>query len=335
MKDGTLSIKKGTVATTGMRLHELALQAWLNKYFTLAEGIPVPVVFSSPMDAFSRFRDLLQNSPELQKMYTAKDEEGLPYMAYPEQMAFPLISVMRKNWVYRPYQNFSLAQWRNVNWPTVSDNVSREQLGNVTVTGMPMAYDYKFQIDFYCLRPDTQAIFVERLMRAFWATSGNQQTWLPVDYPGWGRKLVRAYSEGDISNSTPEEPEAGKIQQFRTTFQLTVEGWSLDIDYKVVPALWSLLVNNSDPATPQDFQMLSEVDLRIQNNNTVVNRRNDIPANDPVFQKTGQLPAVPLSLGGTPVATPNPVYVAPINSAIPAGIAPEEAIGVPTMVIGS
>jgi hypothetical protein len=91
---------------------------------------------------------------------------------------YPLLSVYRKGFKYRSYQNFSIHKFRHINWPTMSDDVGRCELGNVTTSKMPMAWDYRFQIDFYCNRPDTQAFFVEKLMREMYKTGGTPQTWM-------------------------------------------------------------------------------------------------------------------------------------------------------------
>ena len=314
-----------------MRIHELALQKWLSDRFFVAVGFPVPVVFSSPMDAYSQFQNLLNVDTELRKIYEIKDDNGTPlFMPYPAQTAFPLLSVMRKSWAYRTYQNFSTSR-EIVNWPTISPNVSREQLGNVTTRQRPMAWDFKFQIDFHCMRPDTQAMYVERLMRAFLQTSGNPQTWIPVAYPGWGTKNVRMFMESSsIENTTSEEPEDGKVQQFRTTVQVVIEGWSVDIDAKETPALWTLLVG-TNAANKNDLESLFSIDLRIQNDNKVMLARENVPPNDPALQ-IEQLQYKSVELGGTPVPSTSPVYIPPINNSPSVGIPSIEAFGIPTVV---
>ena len=103
-----------------MRYHELALQRWLNKIFLLRWGVPVPVVFTSPMDAFSLFSQLWSeaNNP-FQYLLNIKDEKGAPlYQPYPQPVRYPVISVYRKGWKYRQYQNFSIHRMRWINWPS-------------------------------------------------------------------------------------------------------------------------------------------------------------------------------------------------------------------------
>ena len=239
MADGTIGVKTGSLGATSMRYHELALQRWLNHLFYVREGYPVPVVFATPMDAFSQFTKLWSeaNNP-FQYLLNAKNEDGTPlYEPHPSPVRYPLLSVYRKGFKYRPYQSFSIHQFRHINWPTISDDVDKCKLGNVTTSRMPLAWDYRFQIDHYCLRPDTQAFFVEKLMWEFHRNGGTPQTWMLVDYPAWGQQLVRVHIDGDIENATPEEPEPDKTQEFRTTVNIVVEGFAVDLKFVVKPAL--------------------------------------------------------------------------------------------------
>lgn len=285
MADGTIGVKAGSLSGTSMRYHELALQRWLNRLFIVREGYPVPVVFATPMDAFSQFLKLWSaaNNP-FQYLLNAVDEQGTPlYQPYPAQVRYPLLSVYRKGFKYRSYQNFSIHRFRHINWPTVSPDVGRCGLGNVSTSRMPMAWDYRFQIDYFCLRPDTQAFFVERLMWEFYKTGGTPQTWIEVNYPIWGKQLVRVYIDGDIENSTPEEPEPDKTVEFRTTLTLVVEGFSIDLNVQVLPVLWDLIFGESsvDPATLESsFNPVVDVDVRFRDNNPTLNSRSDVPSDE-------------------------------------------------------
>lgn len=299
MADETLSVRPGTVGATGMRYHELALQRWLYGTFFVRTGYAIPVVFSTPMDAFGTFDKLWKsdNNP-FKYLFDLKDERGTPlYEPYPPNLRYPLISVFRRGWKYRPNQNYSIHQWRPINWPTVSPDVGRCQLGNTLVSYRPMAWDYRWQIDHYAMRPDTQAYFVEKLMRSMWLTGGTPQAWIPVHYPGWGWHNIRIYIDGDIENSTLEEPEDQKHVEFRTTFTLVMEGYSVDQDIKVVPALWSLLIRNAPEASPQDissaFVEQEEVDLRLHDNNTSMLARGGIPSDEECQQKLAQYGTYP------------------------------------------
>lgn len=283
-----------------MRYHELALQRWLNRFITLRWGIPVPVVFTSPMDAFSLFSQLWSeaNNP-FQYLLEAKDDKGAPlYQPYPSPVRYPLISVHRKGWKFRNYQNFSIHRMRHINWPTVSstgselygvpnDGVGLTQcrLGEVTTSRYPMAFDYRFQVDHFCNRPDTQAFFLSQLFRQFWRTGGpTLQTWIKVSYPGFGDKLVRMYIEGDIDSMTPEEPEAGKNVEFRTSFTLVIEGYEIDLNYEIYPALWTLILREGS-APPEAlnaaFDFTGTVDLREQEHNPVVDYRREVSVMPP------------------------------------------------------
>ena len=287
-----------------MRYHELALQNWLNQKFKLRWGgsgpssASVPVVFGAPMDAFSIFAKLWSeaNNP-FKYLLDVKDENGNPlYQPYPAPVRYPVMSVHRKGWKLRQYQNFSIHRMRHVNWPTVSSigpgvygvanngtNLTQCQLGEVTTSRFPMAFDFRFQIDHFCNRPDTQAFFTSQLFRQFWRTGGPvMQTWIKVAYPGFGDKLVRMYIDGDIENMTPEEPEDGKNVEFRTSFTVVVEGYDIDLDYHVYPALWKLIVREGS-ADPADLAIVfsGTVDLREQEANATVDYRRTVSVMPP------------------------------------------------------
>lgn len=329
-----------------MRYHELALQRWLNRLFIVREGYPVPVVFATPMDAFSQFTRLWSeaNNP-FQYLLNATNEDGTPlYQPYPAPVRYPLLSVYRKGFKYRAYQNFSIHKFRHINWPTVSDDVGRCELGNVTTSKMPMAWDYRFQIDFFCNRPDTQAFFVEKMMREMYKTGGTPQTWIAVDYPAWGRQLIRVYIDGDIENSTPEEPEADHNVEFRTTVNLVIEGFSLDLNFQVEPAFWHLIFGNAsvDPETLQRaFTPLREEDVRIRDNNVTLLDRENVPATEECqehLNPPGQPFTDHIYIGDPDLRYQNengesPYW--PSQPGYPGGIPSSAALGVPTISQGT
>ena len=290
----TLKTHRGSLASTSMRYHELALQRWLNGIFLLRWGVPVPVVFTSPMDAFSLFSKLWSeaNNP-FQYLLSVVDEKGVPcYQPYPAPVRYPVMSVYRKGWKFRNFQNFSIHRMRWINWPTVSDaaelqdsgthqqgtQMTRCSLGEVTTSRYPMAFDYRFQIDHFCNRPDTQAFFLQQLFREFWRTGGpTLQTWIKVDYPGsWGNKLVRLYIDGDIENLTPEEPEEGKNVEYRTSFTVVLEGYDIDLNFEIYPALWKVLFREGS-ASPSEvnaaFDFTGTYDLREHPESTIIDYR--------------------------------------------------------------
>lgn len=312
--DGTIDVSAGALSGTSMRYHELAIQRWLNKLFFVREGYPVPVVFTSPMDAFSNFRQLwADNNNPFKYLLDLVDAKGTPlYEPFPSPVRYPIISVHRKNWKLRQYQNFSIHRWRHLNWPTVSNTgpavngvpnvgtgLTKFDLGNVTTSRIPMAWDYRFQIDHFCLRPDTQAFFINQLMEEFYRTGGTTpQTWIKVAYPGWGERLVRLYIDGEVESMTPEEPETDKSIEFRTSITVVLEGFDVDLRYKVFPAFWTLVFASGsvDPtALETAYRVLGTQDARIDNANPVLDDRPDVPtqANDNwVYQDIGELPVL-------------------------------------------
>ena len=299
--DGTLTVGAGALGGTSVRYHELWLQRFLNERFFVRVGYPVPVVFTSPMDAFSAFQQLWAsaNNP-FSYLFNLKDAKGdAIYQPYPQPVRYPIMSVYRKGWKYRPYQNFSIHRMRHINWPTVSDagpplagrvqvgtGLRKIDLGNVTTSRWPMAWDYRFQIDHFCMRPDTQAFFMEQLMSEFWRTGGKPQTWLPIHYPGWGKRLVRMYLEGDIENLTPEEPEEEHNVEFRTSITVVIEGFDVDLYYEIFPAFWTLVLTAgkfravSPVQLEKAFAFAEEFDERIHGANPTLDRRPNVPPDD-------------------------------------------------------
>jgi hypothetical protein len=299
INDGTLGLPAGSLECTSVRYHELWLLHFLNNLFYVRLGYPVPVVFTSPMDAFANFQQLWAsaNNPFAYLLHLKDAEGNAIYQPYPQPVRYPIISVYRKGWKYRPYQNFSIHRMRHINWPTVSDTgpllagkvqvgtgLRKIDLGNVTTSRWPMAWDYRFQIDHFCMRPDTQSFFMEQLMREFWRTGGKPQTWLPIHYPGWGKRLVRLYLEGDIENLTPEEPEDEHNVEFRTSITIVIEGFDVDLYYKTYPAFWTLVVQAGRAVSPallqQTFEFVGSYDERVLSANPTLDRRRNVPPDD-------------------------------------------------------
>lgn len=307
-------MEQGSLDVTSMRIHELALQKWLYSRFFVREGYPVPVVFSSPMDAFSDFKRLWKaDKNPFDYLYQAKDQDGRPlYEPYPSMPKYPLLSIHRQGWEYRTYQNFSIHKWRFVNWPTVNSDVTKCDLGHVTVSQMPMAWNFRFQVDHFALYPSSQAFFIEKLMREFWRTGGSPQTWMSCYYPGWGTQYIRMYLDGNLDSSTPEEPEEGKQVEFRTTFRVVVEGFSVDTNFQYPPALWTLIVGKKS-ASIQELRALDDpvasVDLRTYADNPIMEERLNIPEGS-VCQRElrhyGEVPVTTIWLGTDVPETANP-----------------------------
>ena len=95
-----------------MRVHEVALQRWLYDNFFVMAGYPIPVVFSTPMDAFAEFQRLWQGKGEknpFKFLLDAKDVNGNAlYEPYPANIRYPLISVSRTGFVYRTTQSYGI-----------------------------------------------------------------------------------------------------------------------------------------------------------------------------------------------------------------------------------
>lgn len=239
------------VELSGIRIHELAVQRWLYDNFHVVEGYPVPVVFTTPMDAYSHFKNLWAseaNNP-FKHLLDAKDANGTPlYEPFPSPARYPIFSVFRKGWKYRTEQNYSYHRWRNLSWTTVAkEGIKRGDLGTAATAYMPMAWTFMFQLDFFCLRPDTMSIFVRHLMRKLYRTGGIPQTWLMAAYPFYGPMLNRMTLDGDIAYLTPEEPEEGKNVEYRVSVNLSVEGFEMDLDIQELPTLWQLVLSGKAP----------------------------------------------------------------------------------------
>lgn len=275
-----------------MRLHEMAVIAWLNGWALVREGYPVPCVITNPLDAFSQFQNLWgsTNNP-FSYLLALKNEDGTPlYQPHPQPIRYPIISVHRKGWKYRQGQTFSIHRWRHANWPTVSDtgpllfgkqqvgtDLVRPQLGEVTTSRRPMGFDFRYQVDHFCNRPDTQAFFIEQLVSQMWRAGSTPQTWIPVAYPVYGTMLVRLYLDGDIDNMTPEEPEEGKNVEFRTSFSIVVEGYFMDLDFRVYPAFWKLLATDGVAYSPDALRIVFETDGRDGDANPTLDSRSNVP----------------------------------------------------------
>lgn len=271
-----------------MRVHELALQRWLYGNFFVVEGVPVPVIFSSPLDAFSGFKQLWANENHPYKyLLDAKDDDGTPlYLPHPEPVRYPLISVHRKGWNIRAAQNYSIHRQRHVSWPTVSGDVKLNDLATVNTARRPMAWNARFQVDFFCLRPDTQSHYVDTWMRKLWMTGGGTpRFWLVTSYPGYfGHQLVHVVLDnGDIANSTWDEVPDDQIQEFRTTVNLTVEGW-VPFSLEEYPALWSLILRSKVAANLEELaamggqEYIVTTDLRFSGSNPLLETRSPVPS---------------------------------------------------------
>ena len=270
-----------------MRIHEVALQRWFYSHFFVTEGYPVPLVFATPMDAFSTFQ-VLWGSPDNPFTYLleAKDSEGRPlYEPYPATVRYPLISVSRKGMSYRPEQSYGTHTRRRAYYVTLASNVTQADLGNVVSCQMPTAWNFTYQIDHYCTRPDTQAIFIQKLMKTLRFGGGTPQTWIPVIYPAWfgtDHRVIRMYVNGGIDTISNEEPGDAQVE-YRTSFTVVLEGYSPDLDVELNPTLWTYF-QGTNPVTLDQINNVQRPpivetteDLRVTGYNPVFNELADLP----------------------------------------------------------
>lgn len=277
---------------TAIRIHELAIQRWLYDNFHVKEGYPVPVVFSGQMDAFANFKNLWkQDSNPFRYLLEIKDADGKPlYEPYPSVPRYPLISVHRRNSSYRTQQNYSIHYDRKYDWPTISgaeDGLTAPDLGRVRTVRYPQAWNFNYQIDHMCMRPDTQAFFMQRMMKLFWRGGGSPQAWIQANYPGWGEQYIRVVMTGDIENLTPPEPADGGNVEYRTGIQISVEGYVHDAYPVTWPTFWTLVVGT----TPLNLDQLYVVTAPTQTN-TIDEKEGDTSF---VFQGRDNPPPQPVT----------------------------------------
>ncbi len=265
---------KFTMELTDVRVHLIALSRWLNSRFLIREGMPVPVIFAAPMDAFAQFSKLWK-SPDnpfayLQELRRGEAATGavVGRSLEPAQLRFPLISVDWKRMRYRPEQSYASRVNRRLYWPTinsVAEGLKLGDLGNVAQARFPAAWTFTYQIDFWCARPDTQAIFVKQLTNAFKIMSASvPQTFIPVVYPNYvGALAERLILSSDIDDLTDKQPVDTEMQ-FRTGVTVDIEGYATDNNIVVAPTLWTMM-SGTAAVSPSSISVLfreSGVDLR-------------------------------------------------------------------------
>ena len=83
---------------------------------------------------------------------------------------------------------------------------------------------------------------------------------------------------------TPDEPEPDKNVEFRTSFTIVVEGYDIDLDYRIFPALWKLILNTTS-VSPFDladaFTFSGTYDLRENPQNSIVDYRQKVTVMPP------------------------------------------------------
>jgi hypothetical protein len=274
------------VDLTSVRVHELALNHWLYHSFFVDAGYPIPVVFATPMDAFSEF-DRLFAIKEGPFEYLRK----LPNEPYPSNVRYPLISVNRRGWAFRPSQNYSSRVERRFDWlnEPLSSGITVNDLSSVRQERMAMAWDFRFEVNHYAMRMDTQAFFVQRLMRLMQYTAGQPQVYLWTLYPGHNPQFIRTFLEGNIDDVTEKSPGDNSFMVYRTSCTLVMEGYSYDNDKVTVPTVWRMM--SSAPAVSpttldQAYSFAFGVELRTD------------PPRNPVLLARSPLPPFSAELPG-------------------------------------
>lgn len=267
------------VDLTPMRIHELALQAWCHRHFQVVDGYPVPVIFATPRDAFSQFTELWKEKEgPFSYLLAAKDEKGTPlYEPYPSNIRYPLLSISRGKWSPRPSQAWSMHINRKAYYPTTAtagDGVSLNQMGQVAQARHPQAWNFSYQMEFYCKRPDTQASFVQDLMNAFPTMTSSTQTWIPVVYPGWfglRQQYCRMYLDSEIDPVYDLDLSQNEME-YRVSFSVVIEGYNPDLDRTIYPTLWYLCERLPDPVDLSQIYPISGLceDLRLRGRNPVI-----------------------------------------------------------------
>jgi hypothetical protein len=257
------------VEITDIRVHAIAIYRWLNRIIRIREGMPVPVLFTGPMDAFSQF-NRLWSTPDNPYAYL-KELQEYGCLDEPAQLRFPIISLDFKRMRYRPEQSYSTRVNRHAYWPTI-DSVQQglrlNDLANIAVVHMPSAWNFVYQLDFWCSRPDTQAFFIKQFTNATKASSGGQiQTYIPVVYPGYyGFRVERIFLASDIEDMTDKAPENTEIQ-FRTSLTLELEGYAVPQMRTITPTVWNVF--QTVGVNPADVDRVYQLSLGVPSTNPV------------------------------------------------------------------
>jgi hypothetical protein len=277
---------------TSVRIHELALQRWLYKAFPLQDGgYPTPVVFATPRDAHAEFSRLFKagNNP-FAYLLQVKDAHGRPiYNPHPSNVFYPLISVKRLDWQYRANQSSSYHRNRRVYYPTADQNASAVRLNDIALAASvqyPSAWDFRFQVEYFCKTPQTQAVFVNRLQRKLWISGGVPQTFIVARYPfPHGPQYLRMYLEGGIQSVT-QEGDNENNQEMRVSFNLCIEGYAVDFRTVFNPVVWQIgLAKEKTPIPPDELDRYFDFnatyagldDIRVDQQNPAIESRKGLP----------------------------------------------------------
>jgi hypothetical protein len=185
--------------------------------------------------------------------------------------------------LYSPERSYSGRVYRRLGWPTpepeTQPGMTLSQLGWVQQARMPLAFDYKYQIDHWCLRPDTQAFYIRQLFKAVNASGGELQAYVKTIYPSYyGNALVKLRLDPDVQDSTEKDPVDNTVK-YRTTVNATLEGWAIDQTIYVTPTLWTISSMSIafDPNQLDMVYLMNSTDLRPYQQNPVLGLRQNLP----------------------------------------------------------
>lgn len=240
----------------------------------------MPVVYAAPMLAFAEFNRLWQDPRSIFNYLKAPTAASV----WPVNTRTPLISHILTGTKYRPELSAATKVNRYSSWPSVSSaaqGMRENYLAEVQQVRYAQAFDFNFQLDFWCQDPNTQNIFFEQLFNAFRVSSaGEQQTWVPVPYPpSHGTQMVRLRLTGDPQNIVDtNSPAVDNVTLYRTSLNISIEGYRPDRTIITVPAVWymgfSIEPDNLAPADLNTFFVNGNFDLRAEPDNPVVELRN-------------------------------------------------------------
>jgi hypothetical protein len=223
--------------------YDRAMAQWLRGVLHW-DGRYLPIVFASPLRAFSAVQEILSDDPDA--VIPPPADGQLDYPTLP----LPFISFWRGD--LRPgvrrNQNFPV---RNIGF---IDGSKKRRTGTMR---FPTPINLPYQVELWCKTYTTQGILIQQLLTQFWTTMAywlvntpyNRQIFMPI-------KLV--------SSSDTSELEAGsdtKDRILRYTFQLEVEGRMFHDVYEVPTYMRrdvQIEVQNPDGTSTVVDQILSE-----------------------------------------------------------------------------
>ena len=268
---------------TEVKMHALALTRWINQWSFLKEGVPTPVIWATPMDAFSQFDKLWQDANSPFAYLKGMGQPDGAAVVFPVVQRFPLINIDFRGMSYAADRSYSGRTYRRLGWPTVegqqTPGVTLSSLGYVSQARMPLAFNYRYQVDHWALRPDTQAFFIRQLLKSVRASGAELQTYVRTLYPSYyGNALVKLKIDSDINDTTEKDPTDQTVK-YRTTINCTLEGWAIDQTLTVTPTFWT--VNNMsiafDPNHLDQIYLMNSTDLRPYQQNPVLGLRQNLP----------------------------------------------------------